>query len=304
MVRLPDLKLKTVGERSIECIFVRYVEHSKAFKFYVIKPNESISINLIIKSIDVIFDENRFSLVRRPSLRIPNGTEDIGGLVNPEEVTEEDDPKTFDEVMKSQDVTFWKEAINDEMGFIMDNNTWVLADLPPGCKPLGCKWIFKRKLKVDGTIEKFKEKLVIQGFKQKSGIDYFDTYSLVARSSTIRLLIAMTSIHNLIIHQMDVNTDFLNGELEDEVYMNNLRASSCLAMKTRSDIAFDVGKLKQSMTSNLSVGSSIIKSEFVALVAASKEAERLKNLLLEISMWCQRPICTSFHPRLIVAGLH
>ncbi|GKF80773.1 zinc finger, CCHC-type containing protein, partial [Tanacetum coccineum] len=98
--------------------------------------------------------------------------------------------------------------------------TWVLADLPPGCKPLGCKWIFKIKLKVDGTIEKFKARLVIQGFRQKSGIDYFDTYALVARISTIRLLIAMTSIHNLVFCQMDVKTTFLNGELDEEVYMN------------------------------------------------------------------------------------
>ncbi|GJS91287.1 zinc finger, CCHC-type containing protein [Tanacetum coccineum] len=106
------------------------------------------------------------------------------------------------------------------MDSIMGNNTWVLADLPPGCKPLGYKWIFKRKLKVDGTIEKFKARLVIQGFKQKSGIDYFDTYAPVARISTIRLLIAMASIHSLIIHQMDVKTAFLNGELDEEVYMN------------------------------------------------------------------------------------
>nr|GEV40192.1 zinc finger, CCHC-type [Tanacetum cinerariifolium] len=128
----------------------------------------------------------------------------------------EDDPKTFDEAMKSQDVAFWKKAINDEIDSIMGNNTWVLAELPPGCKPLGCKCYFKRKLKVDGTIKKFKARLVIQGFKQKSGIDYFDTYAPVARTSTIRLLIAMTSIHNPIIHQMDVKTTFLNGELDDE----------------------------------------------------------------------------------------
>nr|GEY45071.1 zinc finger, CCHC-type [Tanacetum cinerariifolium] len=99
---------------------------------------------------------------------------------------------------------------------IMGNNTWVLTDLPPGCKPLGFKWIFKRKLKVDGTIENFKAMLVIQGFKQKSGINYFDTYALVARISTIRLLIAMASIHNLIIHQIDVKTAFLNGKLEEK----------------------------------------------------------------------------------------
>nr|GEW05041.1 zinc finger, CCHC-type [Tanacetum cinerariifolium] len=102
----------------------------------------------------------------------------------------------------------------------MGNNTWVLADLPPGCRPLGCKWIFKRKLKVDGTVKKFKAKLVIQGFKQKSWIDYFYTYALVARIITIRVLIAMASNHNLIIHQMDMKIAFLNGELDGEVYMN------------------------------------------------------------------------------------
>ncbi|GJR82913.1 zinc finger, CCHC-type containing protein [Tanacetum coccineum] len=122
--------------------------------------------------------------------------------------------------MKSQDVALWKEVINNEMDSIMGNNTWVLTDLPPGYRPLGCKWIFKIKLKVDGTVEKFKARLVIQGFKQKSGIDYFDTYAPVARISTIRLRIAMASMHSLIIHQMDVKTTFLNGKLEEEVYMN------------------------------------------------------------------------------------
>ncbi|GJZ85618.1 zinc finger, CCHC-type containing protein [Tanacetum coccineum] len=78
----------------------------------------------------------------------------------------------------------------------------------------------QKKTEGSGTIEKFKERLVIQGFKQKSGIDYFDTYATVTRISTIRLLIAIASIHNLIIHQMDVKTAFLNGELDEDVYMN------------------------------------------------------------------------------------
>ncbi|GKB45773.1 zinc finger, CCHC-type containing protein [Tanacetum coccineum] len=202
VVRLPDPKLKTLGERGIECIFVGYVEHSKVFRFYLIEPNDSVSINSIIESKDVIFDENRFSSVHIPSLRV-NGTEDIGGSVVPEEVTEE-----------------IKEAINDEMDFIIGNNTWVLADLHPCCKPLGCKWIFKRKLKIDGIIKKFKARRFIQSFKQKSRIDYFDTYAPVARISTIKRLIVMASIHNLIIHQMDVKTAFLNGDLDKVVYMN------------------------------------------------------------------------------------
>ncbi|GJW73634.1 zinc finger, CCHC-type containing protein [Tanacetum coccineum] len=104
-----------------------------------------------------------------------------------------------------------EQVIDDEIGSIMENNTWVLSDLPPGCKPLSCKWIFKRKMKVDGTIDKFKARLVIQGFRQKEGIDYFDTYAPVACITNIRLLLALAAIHNLVIHQMDVKTTFLNG---------------------------------------------------------------------------------------------
>nr|GEZ91201.1 zinc finger, CCHC-type [Tanacetum cinerariifolium] len=80
------LSSRVWGERGIECIFVGYVEHSKAFRFYVTEPNDSISINSIIKSIDAIFDKNIFSSVPRPSLRISNGTKDIGGSVVLEEV--------------------------------------------------------------------------------------------------------------------------------------------------------------------------------------------------------------------------
>nr|GEV11918.1 zinc finger, CCHC-type [Tanacetum cinerariifolium] len=192
--------------------FVTFIDD--ASRFYVIEPNDSVAINSIIESRDAIFDEQKFSSVPRPRTR----DEDFDQHSYCFNV--EDDPKTFDEAIKSHDVAFWKEAINDEMDSIMGNNTWVLTNLPPSCKPLGCKWIFKRRLKLNGTVKKFKARLVIQGFKQKLGIDYFDTYGPVARISTIRLLISMTSIHNLIIHQMDVKTAFLNGELEEEVYMN------------------------------------------------------------------------------------
>ncbi|GJW11057.1 zinc finger, CCHC-type containing protein [Tanacetum coccineum] len=178
VVRLPDPKLKIMGERGIEYIFVVYAEHSKVFRFYVIEPNESVSINSIIESRDAIFDENRFSSVPRPK------------------------------------------AINDEIDSIMGNNTWVLADLPPVGKLMGCKWIFKKKMKANGTIEKFKARLVIQGFKQKLRIYYFDSYAPVACIITIRLLIVLASIHNLIIHQMDVKTAFLNGKADEEFYMN------------------------------------------------------------------------------------
>ncbi|KAK4409456.1 Retrovirus-related Pol polyprotein from transposon RE2 [Sesamum angolense] len=77
----------------------------------------------------------------------------------------------------------------------------VLVDLPPECTAIRCKWIFKKKLKSDGSVVKFKARLMAKDFKQKEGIDYFDTYSLVARLTTIRVLIALVLVYNLLIHR-------------------------------------------------------------------------------------------------------
>jgi hypothetical protein len=134
----------------------------------------------------------------------------------------EEDPNTFSEAMVSRDAAFWKEAVNDEINSILSNNTWVLVDLPPGFNTIGCKWVFRRKYRIDGTIQTFKARLVAKGFRQREGIDYFDTYALVARITSIRVLIALASIYKLVVHQMNVKTTFLNGDLDEEVYMDQL----------------------------------------------------------------------------------
>ncbi|KAL0342738.1 UNVERIFIED_CONTAM: Retrovirus-related Pol polyprotein from transposon RE2 [Sesamum calycinum] len=126
----------------------------------------------------------------------------------------EDDSITFKDAMLSSEAKQWKKVVKSEMDSIVSNRTWVLIDLPPGCTTIGCKWIFKKKLKHDGSVDKFKARLVAKGFKQKEGINYFDTYSPVARLTTIRVLIALVSVYNLPIHQIDVKTVFLYGELE------------------------------------------------------------------------------------------
>ncbi|GJV57412.1 zinc finger, CCHC-type containing protein [Tanacetum coccineum] len=212
VVRLPDPKLKTLGERGIECIFVGYAEHSKAFRFFVIEPNELVSINSIIKSRDAIFDENRLFLVPRPSLRIPNGTKDIGGSLVLEEVTEEVVQQPKPELRKSK-----RKAINDEMDFIIGNNPWVLADLPPGCK-----WIFKRKLKVDLT----KEFLSARFFMKDIGEDD------VILVSTL----------------MDTSEKLMPNDGQAVSQLEYSRVIGCLmyAMTcTRPDIAFSMGKLSR-----------------------------------------------------------
>ena len=78
----------------------------------------------------------------------------------------------------------------------------------------------QEKLKPDGTIDKYKARLVAKGYTQKEGEDFFDTYSSVARLTTIRALISLAASYGLIIHQMDVKTTFLNGELDEEIYMD------------------------------------------------------------------------------------
>ena len=126
---------------------------------------------------------------------------------------------TYQVAVTSPDAVFWKEAIKSELDSIIQNHTWELVTLPPGTKLLDTKWIFKRKFKPDGSLDKFKARLVVKGFRQKKDIDYFDTFSPVARIVTIRTLFAIASIYNLVIHQMDVKTAFLNGVLEEEIYI-------------------------------------------------------------------------------------
>nr|GEY77314.1 zinc finger, CCHC-type [Tanacetum cinerariifolium] len=228
VVRLPDPKRKTLGEKGIDCIFVRYVEQSKAYRPKDIIPNVQES-----QIDDHTYDVPSEILKPRKGKRVwkaksygfdfqlylVEGSRDQVGSQYSYCFSIEDDPRTYNEAMQFRDAAFWKEAIDDEIGSIMENNTWVLSDLPHGCKPLGCEWIFKRKMKVEGTIDKFKARLVIQGFRQKEGIDYFDTYAPVAHITTIILLLALEAIHNLVIYQMDVKTAFLNGDLDEEVYM-------------------------------------------------------------------------------------
>nr|GEY55007.1 zinc finger, CCHC-type [Tanacetum cinerariifolium] len=138
LVRLSDPKRKTLDEKGIDCIFVGYAKQSKAYRFYVTEPNNFVSINSTIELRDAIFDENRFASIPRPKDIIPNSvksqrndhSDDVPNDTPEPRKGKREDPRTYNAGMQSRDATFWKEAIDDEIGSIMENNTWVLLDLP------------------------------------------------------------------------------------------------------------------------------------------------------------------------------
>jgi hypothetical protein len=113
----------------------------------------------------------------------------------------------------------WQAAITEELDALSRNRTWDLLDLPPDKSVVGCKWVFKIKTRSDESIERYKARLVAKGFTQEYGIDYEETFALVARLSFVRTLLAVAASHQWKLFQMDVKNAFLNGDLSEEVYM-------------------------------------------------------------------------------------
>jgi len=113
----------------------------------------------------------------------------------------------------------WLIAMQTEIEALNANNTWEFLDLPSDAISMGSKWVYKIKRHAYGTIERFKARLVAQGFSQTEGLDYFETFSPVAKLSTIRVLLSLASIHGWYLHQFDVNNAFLHGDLHEAVYI-------------------------------------------------------------------------------------
>ena len=129
------------------------------------------------------------------------------------------EPACIDDALQCPKRDKWINAMEQEMKSLQENDVWELVELPKDQKTVGSKWVFKLKSGQDGSVERYKARLVAQGFSQKYGTDYDETFCPVIRLESLCTMIALAVQHGLKLHQIDVTTAFLNGKLEEEVYM-------------------------------------------------------------------------------------
>ncbi|CAA7042014.1 unnamed protein product [Microthlaspi erraticum] len=129
----------------------------------------------------------------------------------------DEEPWSYNE---AKELKVWRDACKEEICSIEKNKTWSLVDLPNGAKAIGLKWVFKIKRNSDGSINKYKSRLVAKGYVQRHGVDFDEVFAPVARMETIRFIIALAASKGWEVHHLDVKTAFLHGELKEEVYVS------------------------------------------------------------------------------------
>ena len=252
-VHIPKDERHKLDSKSKKCILLGYGEHTKGYRLY--DPER----RRVLYSRDVKFNENEKKDETQESPNSNGGgrmeldfsdyTEDSSGKSQVETVTGNDsetvprrserqrkppdfygirvnvssekpsEPVTIEEATACSEKAEWMQAMETEMKSLKENDVWKLVELPTGRKTVGSKWVYKVKTGAHGSVERYKARLVAQGYTQKFGTDYDETFCPVVRMESLRALLALSVQFGLQLHQVDVTTAFLNGELEEEVYM-------------------------------------------------------------------------------------
>lgn len=249
-VFVPDEKRRKLDAKAVEAIMVGYDLSSKAYRCYVPSTgkvvisrdvrfvstdciwktsdnvvtveNGSNNRNTADTSNESILDENsgpEMQEIRRsarPNKGVPpKRLIEIMALDSAEVIQ----PSSYNEAVTCTDKFKWIQAMNDEMSSMYENQAWELVDLPEGRKGIGSKWTFKIKKDASGKIQRYKARLVAQGFSQKFGTDYDEVFAPVAKQVTFKILLAVASAKRMKVKHLDVKTAFLYGTLEEPIYM-------------------------------------------------------------------------------------
>ncbi|GJT03283.1 retrotransposon protein, putative, ty1-copia subclass [Tanacetum coccineum] len=248
--------------RSLKGIFVGYLKEMMGYSFYYPPENKVfVARNAEFFENEVIYHEANTSLDHEEDdQEIDEPQSDINSIhrstrtrrptyrlclyVNAEEhkLGDLDEPVNYKAALLDPESDKWLNAMNMEMQSMKDNDVLELVDLPPNGKTVGHKWLFKKKTDMDGAVHTYKARLVAKGFTQTPGIDYEETFSPVADIRAIRILIAIAAFYDYEIWQMDVKKAFLNGYLNEEVYLKVLSVRNFII---KSFIAIPEGFVSQ-----------------------------------------------------------
>ena len=146
-------------------------------------------------------------------------------------------PSSYSEATKHD---CWRVAMTEELRAFQDNHTWEVVPCPAQVKAIGCKWVYSIKLRSNGTLDRYKARLVALGNRQEYWVDYEETFAPVAKMTTVRLVLSVVASQGWSLHQMDVKNVFLHGDLKEEIYMT-------IPPGLSSSSSSDVCKLKQSL---------------------------------------------------------
>jgi hypothetical protein len=156
--------------------------------------------------------------VRKPSTRYPETEWQRANLAK-EKATGHIEPQSYEEALASPDAELWQKAMDEEMASLLENQTWSTEPVPEGVKPVPVKWVYKIKTDENGNIERFKARVCAKGYKQQQGVDFEEVFAPVSRQSTVRALLTIAAVRDLEVEQLDVKIAFLNGDLEEEIWM-------------------------------------------------------------------------------------
>nr|CAN73802.1 hypothetical protein VITISV_001401 [Vitis vinifera] len=228
MARPYKLNEKKLDSRTVSCYFVGYSKRSRGFKFYDPSTRSFFETDnaKFIEDVELSGREPLRKVVfEEESISIPIITTGHGHIMFDDTIQNEfnmgleDDPISISQVKQSSDFEKWIETMKDEMKSMKDNGVWDLVELPKGVKLIIYKWIFKTKRDSKGNIVRYKARLVAKGFTQKEDIDYKETFSPVSLKDSFRIIMALVAHYDLELHQMNVKTAFLNGNIDETIYM-------------------------------------------------------------------------------------
>ena len=243
----PEMKRRKLDQKAEIEILIGYSSKSSGYKVYDLKSNQAVIARNVKFAEDQTWNwetgnivENRLNrpVEMEESTEIEEVEDQSQEEVEDQSQEEEEDhpvrgtrllsniysrcnlaatePTNVEEAMGSKT---WVAAMKEEINMIEKNETWTLVDRPKHRKVIGVRWIYKTKLNSDGSINKNKARLVVKGYAQEQGIDYQDTFAPVSRMDTIKLLLMLASQKGWLVWQMDVKSAFLNGTLDEEIYV-------------------------------------------------------------------------------------